>query len=109
MLEMCNEDVDYSWSVYEKSVNFQNSGSITSNSSSNLGSSVAYGSDLSYLVGDSENGYVFRYAYDPTLGYIVKQQLTNNIGFGSVVAFNGTTVAITETNSTPAGSSMSEA
>ena len=62
--------------------------------------------DLSYLVGDSENGTVYRYGYDPTLGYVAIQELIQDIGFGSVVAFNGTTVAITETNSTPADSKV---
>ena len=97
-----DQDTDYSWSVYKKSVNYSYNDEITSDTSSNLGSCVAYSDTLGYVVGDSENGTVYRYGYDSTFGYIVKQQLTYGTGFGSEVTFKGSTLAITESNPNPA-------
>lgn len=101
-----NQDTDYSWSVYSKTLNYATQQSITNETSGNLGSCVAYGTNLNYLVGDSENGNVYRYVYDSSLGYSLKQQLTFEPGFGSVISFKGSTVVITETNSNPADSKV---
>ena len=89
---------DGSWGVYRKSINYQLENQITKTSSESLGSAVAIGDALGYLIGDADAGMVYRYTYNDLVNeYQILQTLTGDTSFGSTIEYSGNLYAIAET------------
>lgn len=89
------------WSVYRKSIAYNYGNTFTGSSPVTYGSAVAYGNDLGFLIGDSGNDSVYRYIYDPlNKVYNLEQTITETTGYGSVIAFEGNTVVVSDNDST---------
>jgi hypothetical protein len=91
-------NTDGSWGVYRKGINYQLQNQLTKTSSQSLGSAVAIGEHLGYLIGDSDAGKVYRYTFnDLTQTYQLVQTLTGGTSFGSTIAYADDIYAIAET------------
>ena len=93
---------DGGWAVLRKSLNYQYANEIVKQSSQTFGSAVAFTTALGYLIGDSDAGEVYRYAYDnSTNSYIEKQTITHGASFGANITYIDDLFVISE----PTGSS----
>jgi hypothetical protein len=94
-------NTDGSWGVYRKGINYQLQDQLTKTSSQSLGSAVAIGENLGYLIGDADDGKVYRYTFnDLTQTYQLVQTLTGGASFGSTIAYADDLYAIAETTGT---------
>lgn len=83
-------NTDGSWGVYKKNLNYKLQSQLTKSTSQSLGSAVAIGDRLGYLIGDADDGKVYRYTYNELeKQYVLIQQLTGNVGFGSTISYAG--------------------
>ena len=90
-------NVDGSWAVYKKTLNYKFDAEILKTSTYTFGSAVAYTNNLGYLIGDSTAGKVYRYNYNSNYGdYEVTQTITHNPSFGSTISYTGNTFIISE-------------
>ena len=65
-----DENLDGTWAVYRKSINYLGSSSFTKPSpTTTFGSSVAFDSKLGYFFGDSGAGKIYRYKYVPSVNF----------------------------------------
>ncbi len=65
-----DENIDGTWAVYRKAINYQGASSFTKPSpTSSFGSSVAYDTRLGYFLADSGAGKVYRYKYESAINY----------------------------------------
>jgi hypothetical protein len=88
------------WAVLRKSINYQYEQEFNKLNSSTYGSSVATGTKLGYLVGDSGLGEVYRYTYNDVLQtYQLIQTITGNVSFGATISHAGDLYVISEPNS----------
>ena len=70
---------------------------ITKSTTQSLGSAVAIGDRLGYLIGDADDGKVYRYIYNGlTHQFVLGQQITENIGFGSTISYASDIYAIAQ-------------
>ena len=93
---------DGGWAVYRKSLNYQFSKEILKQNSQMFGSAVAYTTALGYMVGDSDAGEVYRYAYDnSTNAYIEKQVISHGASFGSTITYIDDLFVISEPTGSP--------
>lgn len=90
-------NTDGGWGVYQKRINYNLQNQITKSTSQSLGSAVAIGDRLGYLIGDADDGKVYRYTYnDLSEQFVLVQQLTGNAGFGSTISYSGDVYAIVQ-------------
>jgi len=65
-----DENIDGTWAVYRKAINYQGATSFTKPvPTTSFGSSVAYDSRLGYFLADSGAGNVYRYKYEPNINF----------------------------------------
>jgi len=92
-------DTNGSWGVYRKGLNYQLEDQLTKPLSESLGSAVAIGQQLGYLIGDADDGKVYRYTFNSlSETYQLIQTLTGGTSFGSTISYSGDLYAIAETN-----------
>jgi hypothetical protein len=82
-----DENTDGNWAVYRKGLNYNLNASITKESSSNFGSSVAFTNVGDYLIGDSNLGEVYRYSINNDGTYQVTETLSGDTSFGSSIVY----------------------
>jgi len=86
-----------SWAVYRKDINYKLQNQIVKNTTQSLGSAVAVGEQLGYLIGDADDGKVYRYTYNSLAKeYQLVQIISGNVGFGSTIAYSGNIYAIAQ-------------
>lgn len=91
-------DSSGSWGVYRKGINYTLTNQVTKTSSESLGSAVAVGDQLGYLISDADLGQVYRYTFnDLTQEYELVQTITGNATFGSTISYAGDVYAISQT------------
>ena len=91
-------DSSGSWGVYRKNINYALENQITKASSQSLGSAVAIGDTLGYLISDADEGKVYRYTYNELFdSYELVQTITGSATFGSTISYAGDIYAIAET------------
>ena len=87
-----------SWGVYRKGINYTLTSQVTKTSSQSLGSAVAVGDQLGYLISDADLGQVYRYTYnDLSQSYELVQTITGSASFGSTISYAGDVYAIAQT------------
>ena len=90
-------DTDGSWGVYRKGINYKLEDQLTKASSESLGSAVAIGQKLGYLIGDADDGKVYRYTFNSlSETYQLIQTLSGGTSFGSTISYAGDLYAISE-------------
>lgn len=95
-----DENTDGAWAVYRKSLNYQYQQEFTKEDSQNYGSSVAYDSNIGYLIGDATKGEVYRYdTVDNNLE--LYETLTGDTSFGSAITHNNNTFVISQPTTSP--------
>ena len=89
------------WAVYRKSINYQYDLELLKTNSNTFGSAVATTSDLGYLVGDADDGKVYRYIYNAVFKqYEIEQTITGDASFGSAIAYAGAIFAVSQPTGT---------
>ena len=90
-------NVDGSWAVFRKNLNYQFTTELLTDSGQTFGSAVACGSQLGYLIGDATAGTVTRYQYDDvSSSYVAGQVITNGSSFGTTITRSDDIIAISE-------------
>jgi len=93
-------DTDGSWAVYRKSINYSGTYSFDETSTVNYGYSVAYDNAFGYLVGDPNDGTVYRYNTNLYTGEVeLVQIITHGTSFGTSITYHNNFVAISEPSS----------
>ena len=83
-----DENIDGTWAVYRKSINYLGATTFTKPSpTTTFGSSVAYDANLGYFLADSGAGNVYRYKYVPNINFWnLEETITlssSPVGFGA--------------------------
>ena len=93
---------DGSWAVFRKSLNYQYDKEILRQNSQSFGSAVAYTPLMGYLIGDADEGKVYRYSFDnSTDSYIVDEIITQGASFGSTITYVDDIFVISEPTGSP--------
>jgi len=93
---------DGSWAVYRKSLNYQYEKEFLKDNTQTFGSAVAYTNELGYLIGDADDGNVYRYTFSPLVeDYTVTQTLTFGPSFGTTIVHEQEIFVISEPTNTP--------
>ena len=101
-----DEASDGNWGVYRKSLNYSLTDTLNRVDGGTFGSAVAYIKDtLSYWLGDSQVGRVYRYIFDSETNTLVPDEDPSGIlpagvarpTFGTAIAYSGRLFVITET------------
>lgn len=98
-----DENTDGSWAVYRKSINYKSQGQLELDNGATFGSAVAYTPNMGYLISDSGNGVLYRYAYNSDNDqYNIAEEITNDVSFGSKIVYANDIYVVSEpTSATP--------
>ena len=95
-------NTDGSWAVYRKSLNYQYEQEFLKDNTQSYGSAVAYTDLLGYLIGDADDGAVYRYTFSQlSETYTITQTLTSGPSFGTTIAHEQEIFVISEPTGTP--------
>ena len=92
------------WTVYRKSINYQQLKELDRVDGQSFGSAVAYTDRMGYLIGDADAGKVYRYGFNPVTQNYEEDTgslLTSGPSFGSKIAYSGNLFVISEPTGTP--------
>ena len=99
-----DEGISGGWTVYRKSINYQQLKELDRVDGESFGSAVAYTPRMGYLIGDSDAGKVYRYGYNPVTSNYEEDTgslLTSGPSFGSKIAYSENLFVISEPTGTP--------
>ena len=97
-----DENSDGGWAVYQKSLNYDYQEEFTKANSITFGSSVAFTEQAGYLIGDAEQGEVYRYQQNPILDtFDLTETLSGSTSFGSAINYSENIYVISQPTGTP--------